>query len=122
MVIKRNRYWNAAMNWLALLALSTFLAACGGGGGDPSLGGGNAGGGASAMPATLVLSLSTAAGQASNTISSGAPLTAKAIVSDKNGVPVSNALVTFSSDPGLVSFSITNGAVLTDAKGWASLT
>lgn len=110
------------MHGLALLALSTLLAACGGGGGDPTLGGGTAGGGASAVPATLTVSLSNAVGLASNTIISGAPLTAKAVVSDKNGVPVSNALVTFSADPGLVSFSTSNGAVLSDAQGLASVT
>ncbi|MFM2086652.1 MAG: hypothetical protein RLZZ237_1521 [Pseudomonadota bacterium] len=112
------------MHGLVLLALSTLLAACGGGGGggDPTLGGGTAGGGASAVPATLTVSLSNAVGLASNTIISGAPLTAKAVVSDKNGVPVSNALVTFSADPGLVSFSTSNGAVLSDAQGLASVT
>src|SRR5450830_2195943 len=122
MVIKRNRYWNVAMNWLALLALSTFLAACGGGGGDPTLDGGSSGGTAGSLPATVSVALYNGAGQPSNALSSTTPLTAKALVSDKNGVPVSNVVVTFSADSALAVLSSTNGTSLTDAKGYASIT
>lgn len=112
------------MNWLALLALSTLLAACGGGGGNPTLDGGSSGGGGTAgsLPATVSVALYNGAGQPSSALSSTAPLTAKALVSDKNGAPVSNAVVTFSADAALVVLSSTNGTALTDAKGYASIT
>jgi len=124
MLIMRNKYWNQAMNWLALLALSAFLAACGGGGGDPTLDGGSGGGGGTAagVPATMAISLLNATGQSSNTISSSAPLTARVAVLDKNGAGVSNALVTFVADASLVVLVPSSGTALTDAKGIATVT
>jgi protocatechuate 3,4-dioxygenase beta subunit len=110
------------LNWLALLALGALLAACGGGGGDPTIDGGTSGGTTGGVAATVSVTLYNAAGQPSNTLSSATPLTAKALVSDKNGVPVSNAVVTFSADAALVTLSSTNGTALTDAKGYASIT
>lgn len=110
------------MNWLALLALSTFLAACGGGGGDPTLDGGSSGGTAAGVPATMAISLLNATGQTSNTISSSAPLTARVAVLDKNGAGVSNALVTFVVDANLVVLVPGSGTALTDAKGIATVT
>ncbi|MBB5605884.1 MULTISPECIES: hypothetical protein [unclassified Janthinobacterium] len=111
------------MNWLALLALSTLLAACGGGGGDPTLDGGSGGGGtAGAVPSTLAIGLLNVTGQVSNTISGSAPLTVRALVLDKNGAGVSNALVTFTVDANLVALTPGNGTALTDAKGVATVT
>ena len=125
----RNRVNNKGMlgrayQWLALLAISTLLAACGGGGGDPTIGGGSGtgNGGTPAVAATLKLSLLGASGQSSNALSTTAPLTAQALVLDAGGMPVSNVLVAFTSDPALVTFSPTNGSALTDAKGIASVT
>ncbi|OEZ79877.1 bacterial Ig-like domain (group 1) [Janthinobacterium sp. HH106] len=105
-----------------MLALGSLLAACGGGGGDPTLDGGSSGGTTGGVAATVMVSLLNAAGQPSNALSSTTPLTAKALVNDKNGVPISNAVVTFSADPALVTLSSTNGTALTDAKGYASIT
>ncbi|MCM2565636.1 Ig-like domain-containing protein [Janthinobacterium kumbetense] len=105
-----------------MLALGALLAACGGGGGDPTIDGGSSGGTTGGVAATVTVSLLNAAGQPSNALSSTTPLTAKALVNDKNGVPVSNAVVTFSADATLVSLSSTNGTALTDAKGYASIT
>ncbi|WP_180278641.1 Ig-like domain-containing protein [Janthinobacterium sp. 13] len=105
-----------------MLALGALLAACGGGGGDPTIDGGSSGGTTGGVAATVTVSLLNAAGQPSNALSSTTPLTAKALVNDKNGVPVSNVVVTFSADATLVSLSSTNGTALTDAKGYASIT
>ncbi|PIF10285.1 Ig-like protein group 1 [Janthinobacterium sp. 13] len=117
-----NTYWSRVSNWLVLLALGALLAACGGGGGDPTIDGGSSGGTTGGVAATVTVSLLNAAGQPSNALSSTTPLTAKALVNDKNGVPVSNVVVTFSADATLVSLSSTNGTALTDAKGYASIT
>ncbi|QYG04843.1 Ig-like domain-containing protein [Janthinobacterium sp. PAMC25594] len=110
------------MNWLALLVLSTVLAACGGGGGDPTIDGGKGGGTTGGVAATVTVSLLNSADQPAITLSSTAPLTAKALVIDKNGAPVSNTIVTFASDATLVTLSSSNGTALTDAKGYASIT
>lgn len=117
-----NTYWSRVSNWLVLLALGALLAACGGGGGDPTIDGGSSGGTTGGVAAAVSVTLYNAAGQPSNALSSTTPLTARASVVDKNGTPVSNALVTFSTDATLVSFSTSNGAALTDAKGIASIT
>lgn len=110
------------MNWLALLVMSTVLAACGGGGGDPTIDGGKGGGTTGGVAATVTVSLLNSADRPASTLSSTAPLTAKALVIDKNGAPVSNTIVTFASDATLVKLSSTNGTALTDAKGYASIT
>ncbi len=117
-----NTSWIGVSNWLVLLVMSAVLAACGGGGGDPTLDGGSSGGTTGGVAATVTVSLFNAAGQPSNALSSTTPLTAKALVNDKNGVPISNAVVTFSADAALVTLSSTNGTALTDAKGYASIT
>ena len=117
-----NTYWNRAFNWLSALALAMLLAACGGGGGDPTIDGGSGGGTAGSVPAALSVGLYDAADKAGNALSSNTPLTAKALVIDKNGAPVANVVVTFTSDPALVVLSSTNGTALTDAKGVASIT
>lgn len=117
-----NTYWNRAFNWLSALVLTMLLAACGGGGGDPTIGGGSGSGTAGSVPAALSVGLYDAADKAGNALSSTTPLTAKALVIDKNGAPVANVVVTFTSDPALVVLSSTNGTALTDAKGGASIT
>ena len=117
-----NTYWSRVSNWLVLMALGALLAACGGGGGDPTIDGGNSGGTTGGVAAAVSVTLYNGAGQPSNLLSSTTPLTAKALVSDKNGAPVSNAVVTFSADAALVLLSSTNGTALTDAKGYASIT
>lgn len=116
-----NTYWSRVANWLVLLALGALLAACGGGGGDPTLDGGSSGGVTGGAPATVSISLLNANGQASNTVSSSTPLTARAVVLDKNGAGVSNVLVTFAADNALVLFTPDIGTALTDGKGVASV-
>ena len=116
-----NTYWSGAFNWLSALVLAMLLAACGGGGGNPTLNGGS-GGATGSVPATVSVSLQGADGVASNTVSASATLTARAVVLDKNGAPVANALVTFAADATLLALTPVNGAVLTDAKGVAVLT
>ncbi|WP_436546489.1 Ig-like domain-containing protein [Janthinobacterium sp. RB2R34] len=116
-----NTYWSRAFSWLSALAIGLLLAACGGGGGDPTLDGGS-GGVVNRVPAAVSVALVDATDKASSALSSGTPLTAKALVVDSSGTPVVNVLVTFASDPALVLLSSTNGTALTDAKGVASIT
>ena len=117
-----NTYWSRAFNWMSALALAMLLAACGGGGGDPTIDGGSGGGTAGSVPAAVSVGLYDAADKAGNVLSSTTPMTARALVIDKNGAPVANVVVTFASDPALVVLSSTNGTALTDAKGVASIT
>lgn len=112
-----------AYQWLALLAIGFLLSACGGGGGDPTIdGGGTGNGGNSGVAATVTVSLLDADGKASNTVNVAAPLTARAVVLDKNGTGVANVLVTFSVEAGLVALTPASGTALTDAKGVAVVT
>ena len=122
-----NNYWSKACNWLVLMTFGILLAACGGGGGDPTLdapvkpvtpGTGTTGG----VAAAISVALYDAADKPSNALGSATPLTARALVIDTNGAPVGNTVVTFTSDPTLVTLSTTNGTALTDAKGYASIT
>jgi len=117
--------------WLALSLCAGLLAACGGGGGNP--GTVNPGGGGTgtnppvAQTPTVTIALVNSSGTASNTLTSVAPLTARATVKDKDGKVVPNALVTFASNnaPGgtpLVVFSPSAGTTLTDASGVATVT
>ena len=117
-----NTYWSRAFNWLMLMSLGILLAACGGGGGDPTIDGGSGGGTAGSVPAAVSVSLLDANGVASNTVSSTAALTARAVVLDQNGAGVANALVTFVADATLVALTPANGGALTDAKGVATVT
>lgn len=116
-----NTYWSRAVNWLVLMTFGVLLAACGGGGGDPTIDGGS-GGATGGVPATLSVALYDAADKPATILSSTTPLTARALVIDKNGAPVAGTIVTFASDPALVTLSTTNGTALTDARGYASIT
>lgn len=116
-----NNYWSRACNWLMLMTFGILLAACGGGGGDPTLDGGS-GGTTGSVPAAISVALYSAAGTPATVLSSTAPLTARALLTDKNGAPVGNTVVTFASDPALATLSTTNGTALTDARGYASIT
>jgi hypothetical protein len=114
--------------WLALLLCSCLLAACGGGGGNPGAvgGGGSGGSGGTVTPPTptptVTVTLLSSGGTASNSLSSGTPLTARATVKDKDGKAVANALVAFTSDNKLVAFTPSAGTTLTDANGVANVT
>lgn len=71
---------------------------------------------------TATVTLVNSAGAASNSLSSATPLTARASVRDKDNKPVANALVSFTADSTLVSFSPSAGTALTDANGVAEVT
>lgn len=119
-----NNYWSRACNWLVLMTFGILLAACGGGGGDPTLdgGSGSSGGTTGGVAAAISVGLYDATDKPATILSSTAPLTARALVTDKNGAPVASTIVTFASDPALATLSTTNGTALTDAKGYASIT
>jgi hypothetical protein len=116
---------------LALL-LAAMLSACGGGGGNPGAtgSGGTGTGGTPTTPTTptvpaaptATVSFVNASGQASNSLTGATPLTVRAVVRDQAGQPVSNALVSFATDPQLAVFSPTAGTSLTDANGVATVT
>lgn len=112
--------------WMATMAFSLILAACGGGGGNPGtpvgVGSGGTGGtgGTTAAP-KLDVAFTNASGQTSNTLSGTSQLTAKATVLDKAGKPVPNAIVTFSTDNTLALFTPGNGTALTDTNGVATV-
>ncbi|MDB5961500.1 MAG: bacterial Ig-like domain family protein [Massilia sp.] len=116
--------------YAAIGLFSASLAACGGGGGSAGTTGGS-----TVTPTTpttpvtptpvlptVTLALSNAAGQAVNALSAGTPLVVKATVKDKDGKPVSGALVTFATETTLAVFSPSVGTALTDASGVASVT
>ncbi|MEW9898804.1 Ig-like domain-containing protein [Chitinivorax sp. PXF-14] len=99
----------------ATLALCLLLTACGGGGSGPSpFPDGGGGSGSSGTP-KVVASLS------STTFSVDQPATVSAVLTDANGRPVANEIVTFSADAALVKFSPASGTVLTDASGTARI-
>lgn len=130
------------LGWFAALALAGALGACGGGGSDladnrvtlpvggggtPGTGSGGTGsGGSGGTPtpalAALVLSiLDQASGQAQSTISYTGLSVAKAVVTDGQGLPVPNAVVSFSaSNESAIVFSPAATA-LTDATGTAQV-
>lgn len=113
--------------WMATVAFSLILAACGGGGGNPGsvtgVGGGTGtGGGTTTAAPKLDVTFTNAGGQASNTLSGTSQLTAKATVLDKAGKPVPNAIVTFTTDNTLALLTPDNGTALTDSSGVATVT
>ena len=112
--------------WLALLACALLLAACGGGGGSPGTVIGVPGTVPPVTPPvavpTLTLSTLDAAGKAGNLITGSAPLTVSALLKDKDGKAVANALVAFTADSALALVSPSNGSSLTDASGVATVT
>lgn len=119
MKIKRDTVTNRLWTWLALAACALWLAACGGGGGSP----GTVPGGGTSVTAAASLSVSfvNAGNVASNSVTSAAPLTAQALVTDAAGKPVANALVAFATDAALGVFSPSAGTALSDANGVAKV-
>jgi len=96
------------LNWLALLVLSTVLAACGGGGGDPTLGtpGGTNSGVASV---SLVASATTIVASGAD----GTEVTLTAIVKNASNNAMSGQTVAFTASSGTIS----NTTRVTDANG-----
>jgi hypothetical protein len=77
---------------------------------------------ASVTSANVAVTLLNASGQPSNSVSSASPLTARAMLTDKNGLPIGNALVNFATDNTLAVFSPSVGTTLSDANGIANIT
>ncbi len=111
---------------LSAIAISVLLASCGGGGSDGYYGGGNTDGGTGGgtgevKPKAVNMSaieLLDPSNKATRSVTiEGA--TAKVKVTDEAGAVISGALVTFTSEG--VTFGTSNGAVLTNAEGIASI-
>lgn len=105
------------------------LAACGGGGGNPNAVGGNSNlnpGGTPTTPApaaapTMQVGFVNSRGLSTNALSASEPLTVRALLRDKAGMPVPNALVTFTTDSALAAFTPSAGTRLTGSDGVASI-
>lgn len=91
---------------------ATILAGCGGGSGGGLLGGSSG---------SVSVKLLNASGSESNQLTTDAPLTAVATVRDVSGNAVSGAVVTFSADSSLASFTPSAATVLTNANGEARI-
>ncbi len=77
---------------------------------------------AAATPVAMSLTFVNASGAVSNSVSSASPLTIRAIVSDRAGVPIKDALVSFATDGALGTIAPTTGTSLTDSSGVALAT
>lgn len=113
---------------LSTIALAIALASCGGGGGyfgEASTGTGGTGtgtgtGGTTGQPLNSTkIQIIDVNGLPTQTITS-AGATVKIVVTNESGARVSGALVTFTSTGG-ITFGTTNGAVITNAEGEASI-
>lgn len=108
---------------LSVIAVSILLASCGGGDGYyGSNNSNNSGGGNGQTPVTTVNIADIVLYDANNTVVTSitaAGVTAKVKVTDASGKGLSSAIVTFSGDG--VVFGTSNGAVLTNADGEASI-
>lgn len=114
----------------SLLALA--LASCGGGGGGGSGNTSCPGGfltcsgstdGSTTQAATITLTtVDAGTGTSSNNVTSGKPLTVRALLTTTKGEPLANKVVTFSTDSNLASFDPQSGTRLTDANGLATIT
>ena len=115
---------------LSALTLALILAGCGGGGSDGyyNNGGsssGNTGGSQNGIETPEISKVNISKVEifdqnsvVTNTVTTTGA-TARVLVTDQNQKPISGALVTFTSEN--ISFSSTNGAVLTDVNGTATI-
>ena len=112
---------------LSALTTALALAGCGGGGGNDTLpppvnGGGttdSTGSGPTSAISVSAISLIDVNGKTTMTVNSSG-VNAKLTVTDANGKAISGAMVTFTATGG-VTFGTSNGAVLTNANGEASI-
>lgn len=107
------------MRILCGLLFAALMTACGGGGGSA----GDVPGTtppAAAKP-TITLDIVGVSGVVTSTVSSTTATFARATVRDAAGVPVSGAVVTFSSASGLVAFFPSAATALTNASGVATI-
>lgn len=107
---------------LALLTLFT-LTACGGGGGGLSRDGNDDDSDTDTNTLSIALTIAEAeTGTANNQLSLATPLLITATVTDSDGNPVDDQLVTYSfNQTGLANFSPENGTALTNAQGESSI-
>ena len=107
---------------LAFLTLLT-LTACGGGGGGLSRDGNDDDSDNDTNTLSIALTIAEAeTGTANNQLSLATPLLITATVTDSDGNPVDDQLVTYSfNQAGLANFSPENGTALTNSQGQASI-
>ncbi|MFZ6815212.1 hypothetical protein ACO0K3_12140 [Undibacterium sp. Rencai35W] len=101
------------------MTLVAILSACGGGGGSS----GTSSGGSSTQDPNgkLQISLFDQNGVVSNLIAGSSTLTAKVVVTNGSGAPVSGVVVTFASSSSIAILSPTSGTALSDSKGVAQI-
>lgn len=108
------------MRWLSVVMLSFLITACGGGG-TLEKDGGDLGGNTDSATYTLTISgTSETTGEAANNVSSAQRLQLAAKLL-KDGVAVSNARVTFTTDGDYGVFDPASGTAITDADGSAKV-
>lgn len=115
----------------SLIALA--LVSCGGGGGGGSgstscpggfltCSGTGSGDGSTTQTPKVTMTLADAGtGAATNNLTSGKPLTVRALLVSATGAPLANRVVTFTTDGSLAVFDPTSGTRLTDANGLATI-
>ena len=108
---------------LSALTTALALAGCGGGGGNdtlpPPVKGGGTGSTSTSAIKISAISLIDVNGKTTMTVNSSG-VNAKLTVTDASGKAISGAMVTFTATGG-VTFGTSNGAVLTNANGEASI-
>src|SRR5450830_1598911 len=108
------------LKFLFVLLAACLLAACGGGGGSAGTTSGSSSG--STVTATLVVTLTDSSGAAlatPHTLKAGQFYLAQATALDSSGKPITNQVVTFTTDATLVTLSASTA--LTDSNGVASV-
>ena len=123
------------LSWALLGVLGvvmSLLAGCGGGGGGGGsssgcgfLGcasGSSSSGTTTSKPSILLTVTDVGSGLASNSLTSGKPLTVKATLLSASGAALSNQVITFATDSALASFDPASGSRLTSSDGTASIT
>lgn len=115
----------------SLIALA--LVSCGGGGGGGSgstscpggfltcSGTGSGDGSTTQTPKVTMTLVDAGTGAATNNLTSGKPLTVRALLVSATGAPLANRVVTFTTDGSLAVFDPTSGTRLTDANGLATI-
>ncbi|WP_374495737.1 hypothetical protein [Zoogloea sp.] len=114
----------------SLIALA--LVSCGGGGGGGgstscpggflTCSGSGTDSGTTQTPKITMTLVDAGTGVATNNLTSGRPLTVRALLVSATGVPLANRVVTFTTNSALAVFEPTSGTRLTDANGLTSIT